>query len=48
MEYISCPLLLEDFRGTIVNGPLLNENAKCRKCNQLAADHPKGVAAGNL
>ena len=35
----TCPLFLEQFKGAIANGPLLDSHWKCRYCGQLAAVH---------
>jgi hypothetical protein len=37
----TCPLTFEDFKGETINSGVLNGEGLCRKCNKIAADHPK-------
>jgi hypothetical protein len=36
---VSCPLKFEHLKDAVKDGPLLDDHWKCRKCEQLVADH---------
>jgi hypothetical protein len=44
----TCTLYLEDFKDVMSNSAYVDENWKCRKCQLLAADHPRGQQGNNI
>jgi hypothetical protein len=44
----TCRLNLEDFKDVMSNSAFLDENWKCRKCQLLAADHPRAPQGNNI
>ena len=46
VELVGCLLSAESFKGETKDGPYLNNDWKCRKCNLLPAEHPPLPSTG--